>query len=66
MKDYFVKLFKYRSSGVREYWIVNPMKKTVQTYSFEGDENSVQYSFDDIIHVEIYNDLEIRINDLLP
>lgn len=64
--DYFVKLFKYRSSGVREYWIVNPMKKTVQTYSFEGDENSVQYSFDDIIHVEIYNDLEIRINDLLP
>ena len=64
--DYFVKLFKYRSSGVREYWIVNPMKKTVQTYSFEGDENSVQYSFDDIIHVEIYKDLEIRINDLLP
>ena len=63
--DYFVKLFKYRSSGVREYWIVNPMKKTVQTYSFEGDENSVQYSFDDIIHVEIYKDLEIRINDLL-
>lgn len=64
--DYFVKLFKYRSSGVREYWIVNPMKKTVQTYSFEEDENSVQYSFDDIIHVEIYKDLEIRINDLLP
>lgn len=64
--DYFVKLFKYCSSGVREYWIVNPMKKTVQTYSFERDVNSVQYSFDDIIHVEIYKDLEIRINDLLP
>ncbi len=26
--DYFVKLFRYRIAGVREYWIVNPMKQT--------------------------------------
>lgn len=24
--DYAIKLFKYRTGGVREYWIVNPMK----------------------------------------
>ena len=34
--DYLTKLFKYRTAGVREYWIVNPMKQTVQTYFF-GD-----------------------------
>jgi len=52
--DYFVKLFKYRTVGVREYWIVNPSKHTVQVYSFEGDEDSMQFSFDDEIKTGIY------------
>ena len=63
--DYFVKLFKYRTAGVREYWIVNPLKETVQIYSFEGDENSMQFSFDEEIKVNIYEDLTIRISELL-
>ena len=63
--DYGVKLFKYRSSGVREYWIVNPMKQTVQTYSFEGEEDSAQYSFSDEVPVYIYNGLTIQICRLL-
>lgn len=32
--DYLIKLFKYRTAGVREYWIVNPMKRTVLVYIF--------------------------------
>ena len=44
--DYSVKLFKYRTAGVREYWIVNPTKKAVQTYVFEGEEDSNLFSFD--------------------
>lgn len=63
--DYLTKLLKYRSAGVREYWIVNPLTKTVQVYSFEGNENSTQYSFDDEIPVTIYSDLKICISDLL-
>jgi len=63
--DYFVKLFKYRSAGVREYWIINPMKKTVQTYSFENEEDSNQYVFSDQIHSQIYNDFSICISELL-
>ena len=63
--DYGIKLFKYRSSGVREYWIVNPMKQTVQIYSFEGEEDSAQYSFSDEIPVYIYNGLTIQISELL-
>lgn len=63
--DYLTKLFKYRTAGVREYWIVNPLKQTVQVYSFEGAEDSTQYSFSDEITVTIYDDLKICIADLL-
>lgn len=63
--DYSIKLFKYRTSGVREYWIVNPMKKTIQTYSFEGDEDSNQFFFDENVKVGIYEDFEINLADLL-
>ncbi len=63
--DYSVKLFKYRTAGVREYWIVNPMKKAVQTYVFEGEEDSDLFSFDDEIPVYIFNGLTITISDLL-
>ncbi len=63
--DYLTKLFKYRTAGVREYWIVNPMKETVQTYLFGDIEDFNQYSFDDEIPVGIYDNLKICIADLL-
>ena len=62
---YFVKLFKYRTAGVREYWIVNPMKKAVQTYVFEGEEDSNLFSFDEKIPVHIFDGLSIQISDLV-
>lgn len=63
--DYGIKLFKYRTAGVREYWIVNPQKHTVLVFDFEHDENSNQYDFDDMIPVCIYKDFSIKIADLL-
>lgn len=63
--DYEIKLFKYRSAKVREYWIVNPMTQTVNVYDFENGKNTHQYSFDESISVSIYEDLIIRIKDLL-
>lgn len=63
--DYGIKLFKYRSAGVREYWIVNPMKRTVNVFDFEHDQLSNLYTFDDPTPVCIYKDLSIRIADLL-
>ncbi len=63
--DYFIKLFKYRSSGVREYWIINPMKKTIQTYAFSDIEDSNQYSFEDTVKSSIYDDFEISLSELL-
>lgn len=51
--DYAVKLFKYRSFGVREYWIVDPDKKRIQVYDFEHD-NMEEYTFVDKVPVKIY------------
>lgn len=34
--EYFTKLFKYRNAGVREYWIVDPVKQGVIVYQFLG------------------------------
>ena len=36
-RDYFTKLFKYRTAGVREYWIVDSMKQRVTVYFFEKE-----------------------------
>ena len=33
--DYTTKLFKYRNAGVREYWIVDPLKNQIVTYYFD-------------------------------
>lgn len=63
--DYGIKLFKYRSVGVREYWIVNPKTCTVNRFDFEHEKMSDQYRFEDEIPVCIFEDLIIRITDLL-
>ncbi len=63
--DYIRKLAKYNDAGVREYWIVNPMKDTVMVYVFGDNWESNQYSFDDDIPVYIYSGLRIRIRELL-
>lgn len=62
--DYGIKLFKYRSAGVREYWIINPKTRIVNIFDFEHEQASNQYSFDDDIPVCIYNDLNICISTL--
>ena len=56
--DYNKKLFKYRTAGVREYWIVDPIKQLIMVYHFEHD-TFEQYSFSDKVKVGIYEDFEI-------
>lgn len=64
--DYGIKLFKYRSAGVREYWVVNPRTRTVNVYDFENEKGTRQYSFDDEAPVCIYNNgLTVRIADFI-
>ena len=63
-RDYGIKLFKYRMSGVREYWIINPDTYTVNTFYFahdEEDEVGDIISFDDEVESYIYPDLKISL-----
>lgn len=62
--DYIRKLYYYKNAGVREYWIVDPRRKTVTVNYFEGDIVSVQYPFDSIIKVNIYDDLYINFSGI--
>ena len=56
--DYNKKLFKYRTAGVREYWIVDPEKNRIMLYDFEND-SVAEYTFSDKVKAGIFDDLEI-------
>ena len=58
--DYFTKLFKYRTAGVREYWIVDPAKEMVTVYRFEK-ETMEEYSFGENVPVGIYEEFSIAV-----
>jgi len=62
--DYYTKLSLYRESGVREYWIVDPMKQNVLVYDMEHDAAPAIYSLTDTIKANIYDDLEIDFSGL--
>ncbi|MCD8130867.1 MAG: Uma2 family endonuclease [Lachnospiraceae bacterium] len=62
--DYIRKTYYYKNSGVREYWIVDPRRKIVTVNYFEKDIVNVQYSFDSIIKVNIYDDLFIDFSEI--
>ena len=59
-RDYMTKLFKYRTAGVREYWIVDPEKQMVMVYVFENDKVE-KYDFVEDIPVGIYEGFSIKI-----
>lgn len=63
--DYGIKLFLYRSAGVREYWIINPATRTVNLYNFEQDGKISQHTFDEDIPVGIYEELTVNFASLL-
>lgn len=58
--DYFTKLFQYQKSGVREYWIVDPIKQRITVYFFEK-ELVEEYSFGEEIPVGIYEGFSIKV-----
>lgn len=43
-----IKLFKYRTAGVREYWIVDKTKNRFIVYNFEKNDMN-EYTFSDLV-----------------
>lgn len=62
-QDYLIKLNKYQAAGVREYWIVDPIKKRVAMYNFEIS-NYDECNLDESATVGIYPDLEINFAEM--
>lgn len=66
--DYIKKLWLYEKYKVKEYWIVDPMKKSILVYRL--NEQGVYpyaeaYTFKDIIKINIFQELAIDFNDFL-
>ena len=68
--DYTTKFIKYQTAGVKEYWIVDPMKQRVIVWNLkqpaEQPEPEIMemYTFHDTIKVGIYEDLYIDFSEL--
>ena len=59
--DYVTKLNLYQKYKVKEYWIIDPRKRSVFVYILTGEnyESPGVYTFNDKIKVNIYDNLEI-------
>ena len=53
-KDMGLKLKKYITARVREYWMVDPDKKKVVVYDLEHNELPAIYGFEDQVPVKIF------------
>lgn len=60
-KDMTVKFSLYERVGVKEYWIVHPLDKTIFVYKLEDNKyaRAEMYSAEDKIKVGIFEELEI-------
>lgn len=59
--DNVLKKELYLSKGVKEYWIVNYIEKTIVVCY---DNKEIKYSFEDSVKVNIFNDLSISLKDV--
>ena len=61
MRDYLQKANLYMNNGVREYWVVDPIRETTVVYKQEDDGVQIIHKFGEPIKVGIYEDFEITI-----
>lgn len=55
-RDYVKKAEKYRAAGVREYWIIDPLRMTLTTYDFASGEEPRNQDLRGKAGVKIYHE----------
>jgi Uma2 family endonuclease len=66
-RDLVEKFNLYEAAGVKEYWIIDPKKKTVKVLLWQPDgryDQGTVYHSDQKVPVHIFKDLEIDLNEL--
>ena len=63
--DYMLKLRKYQSAGVREYWIVNPASEEISVYIFSTPSTYAVYTFHESVPSHTLPGLSVDIHELL-
>ena len=60
-RDYGIKMLKYRTAGVKEYWIVDPIRETVMVFWFEDETQNELYSLYDEIEFHLFPELRVQL-----
>lgn len=62
--DYISKLGLYRDAGVREYWIVDPLRERVLSYDFSSEQLLSEYAFDDTVPSSVLHGFRVSFSQL--
>ena len=62
--DYYTKLALYQAAGVREYWIVDPLKKIVLNYDMEQGNAPIIHFFHDTVTSTVLKGLTIDFSQI--
>lgn len=64
-RDFTKKLQKYAEAGVKEYWIIDPKKKSLVTYDFINEDMPCVWPLKGRVGLALYNgELEINLDEI--
>ena len=67
-RDLGIKMFKYRTAGVREYWVINPDARVINTFHFDSDrmeKDADVFTFDEEMTSEIFQGFSMVLSEEL-